>query len=65
MPPALYQVLPMDEGSLHPRGRIQEFFGSIAERYDLANHLLSAGCDFLWRRRAARTRGGLAPGADP
>jgi demethylmenaquinone methyltransferase/2-methoxy-6-polyprenyl-1,4-benzoquinol methylase len=28
-------------------------FGSIAERYDLANHLLSCGCDFYWRRRAA------------
>ena len=28
-------------------------FGSIARRYDLANHLLSCGCDFLWRRRAA------------
>jgi demethylmenaquinone methyltransferase/2-methoxy-6-polyprenyl-1,4-benzoquinol methylase len=28
-------------------------FGSIAARYDLANHLLSCGCDFYWRRRAA------------
>ena len=29
-------------------------FGSIARRYDLANHVLSCGCDFIWRRRAAR-----------
>ena len=28
-------------------------FGSIARRYDLANHLLSCGADFYWRRRAA------------
>ena len=28
-------------------------FGSIARRYDLANHLLSCGMDYYWRRRAA------------
>ena len=27
-------------------------FGSIASRYDVANHLLSCGVDFYWRRRA-------------
>ena len=29
-------------------------FGRIAPRYDRANHLLSGGADFLWRRRAAK-----------
>jgi demethylmenaquinone methyltransferase/2-methoxy-6-polyprenyl-1,4-benzoquinol methylase len=28
-------------------------FGSIARRYDLANHALSCGFDFYWRKRAA------------
>jgi demethylmenaquinone methyltransferase/2-methoxy-6-polyprenyl-1,4-benzoquinol methylase len=34
--------------------RVREMFGSIATRYDIANHLLSCGIDFYWRRRAAK-----------
>ena len=36
-------------------------FGSIARRYDLANHVLSCGCDFLWRKRAAAIVSGWNP----
>ena len=36
-------------------------FGRIARRYDLANHLLSGGADFLWRRRAAKIVAGWRP----
>jgi demethylmenaquinone methyltransferase / 2-methoxy-6-polyprenyl-1,4-benzoquinol methylase len=32
---------------------VREMFRSIAERYDLANHVLSCGLDFYWRARAA------------
>ncbi len=34
--------------------RVRQMFGSIARRYDVANHLLSCGIDFSWRERAAR-----------
>jgi demethylmenaquinone methyltransferase/2-methoxy-6-polyprenyl-1,4-benzoquinol methylase len=40
---------------------VREMFGSIAGRYDLANHLLSCGCDFIWRKRAAAIVAGWNP----
>jgi demethylmenaquinone methyltransferase/2-methoxy-6-polyprenyl-1,4-benzoquinol methylase len=40
---------------------VRAMFGQIARRYDLANHLLSGGADFLWRRRAAKIVVGWRP----
>ena len=37
-------------------------FDRIAPRYDVANHLLSGGIDFWWRRRAAEIVAGWNPG---
>ena len=36
-------------------GRIAGMFDAIAGRYDLLNHVLSAGIDWQWRRRAIRS----------
>jgi len=38
-------------------------FGSIATRYDLANHVLSCGIDFYWRARAAEIVASWHPNA--
>lgn len=51
----------MNQGSLHSGTKIREFFASIANRYDLANHLLSFWCDVWWRQWVAREVRRLEP----
>lgn len=55
------QVLYSSCGMSSEAGRIQTMFSSIAGRYDLANHFLSCGMDFSWRRRAADIVAGWRP----
>ncbi|MCC5808380.1 MAG: class I SAM-dependent methyltransferase, partial [Opitutales bacterium] len=33
---------------------VRTMFAGISRRYDLANHVLSGGLDFLWRRRLTK-----------
>jgi demethylmenaquinone methyltransferase/2-methoxy-6-polyprenyl-1,4-benzoquinol methylase len=42
--------------------RVRQMFGAIARRYDLANHTLSCGFDFYWRKCAADMVAGWRPG---
>lgn len=53
----LFEITP----DARSREAVRVMFGSIARRYDLANHLLSCGCDFVWRKRAARIVAGWNP----
>jgi demethylmenaquinone methyltransferase / 2-methoxy-6-polyprenyl-1,4-benzoquinol methylase len=41
--------------------RVRKIFDSIARRYDLANHVLSCGIDFYWRKRATEIVAGWDP----
>ncbi len=41
---------------------VQRAFQAIAPRYQLANHVLSAGIDIAWRRRTGRVVQELEPG---
>ncbi len=40
---------------------VKRTFASIATRYDFANHLLSGGMDFLWRKKLAARVAASAP----
>jgi demethylmenaquinone methyltransferase / 2-methoxy-6-polyprenyl-1,4-benzoquinol methylase len=42
--------------------RVRQMFGAIARRYDLANHTLSCGTDFYWRKCAASKVARWRPG---
>src|SRR5678815_3688568 len=49
-------------GTATEPARVRQMFGAIARRYDLANHTLSCGIDFYWRKRAANTVASWQPG---
>ncbi len=48
----------MNTYRLHPES-IRSLFNNIAPTYDLANHLLSLGRDFYWRKMAVQEMNGL------
>lgn len=54
-------VLPYKEDNAGKKAQVARMFDSISWRYDLLNHVLSAGVDFWWRRRAIRELMTLQP----
>lgn len=50
-----------DGGLVQDARFVHQLFSAIAGRYDFANHLLSGGLDFFWRKKAARVVRGWAP----
>lgn len=54
-------VLPYKEDNAGKKAQVARMFDSISWRYDLLNHVLSAGVDFWWRRRAMRELRPLQP----
>lgn len=54
-------VLPYKEDTAGKKAQVARMFDSISWRYDLLNHVLSAGVDIYWRRRAIRELKALEP----
>ena len=52
----------MGQGTIQEPEYVRGAFARIADRYVLANHVLSCGTDILWRRRVARIVRGWKPG---
>src|SRR5690349_7282112 len=54
-------VLPYKEDKAGKKAQVARMFDSISWRYDLLNHVLSAGVDIYWRKRAIREVKSLNP----
>ncbi len=55
------QTPPTPQAPMPEARAIEEMFSGIAPRYDLANHVLSLGLDFGWRRRLVRAVAAAQP----
>lgn len=54
-------VTPYQKEDATKKQQVEEMFDNIAHRYDFLNHLLSAGIDNLWRRKAIKHIGKYNP----
>jgi demethylmenaquinone methyltransferase/2-methoxy-6-polyprenyl-1,4-benzoquinol methylase len=54
-------VVPYKDDQASKKAQIARMFDSISWRYDALNHILSAGVDVYWRKRAMRELKALKP----
>ena len=54
-------VKPYNNESSSKKEEVAEMFNNISKRYDFLNHLLSLGIDKIWRKKAIRILGEVAP----
>lgn len=47
-------VIPYKDQSSSKKEQVAQMFNNISKRYDLLNHLLSAGIDIYWRKKAIK-----------
>ena len=54
-------VTPYNDATRTKKEQVEEMFDNIAHRYDFLNHLLSAGIDITWRKKAIKFIGNVQP----
>ncbi|OIN56331.1 bifunctional demethylmenaquinone methyltransferase/2-methoxy-6-polyprenyl-1,4-benzoquinol methylase UbiE [Arsenicibacter rosenii] len=54
-------VVPYKDKATSKREQVAEMFDNISPKYDLLNHVLSAGVDIYWRKKAIRYLRPFAP----
>lgn len=54
-------VTPYQKEGEAKKKQVEQMFDNIAHRYDFLNHLLSAGIDKLWRKKAIKHISGFKP----
>ena len=54
-------IVPFKESELGKKEQVAKMFDDISFRYDFMNHLLSAGIDVKWRKKAIRILSGAHP----
>lgn len=54
-------VVPYKDKDTSKREQVAEMFDNISPKYDLLNHVLSAGIDIYWRKKAIRLLKPYAP----